>query len=94
LAICWKMPRSEGAGAADAAERTPRQKRQAQLGAQLQLVLAGPESGRALVLHRDQPGSEEAVGEADLLLSALEIPAVWITPSSTSSASAPRVSGR
>jgi hypothetical protein len=32
LAICWKMPRSEGAGAADAAERTPRQKRQAQLG--------------------------------------------------------------
>jgi hypothetical protein len=62
------MPRSEGAGAADAAERTPRQKRQAQLGAQLQLVLAGAESGRELVLHRDQPGSEEAVGEADLLL--------------------------
>jgi hypothetical protein len=58
---------SEGAGAADAAERTPRQKRQAQLGAQLQLVLAGPESGRELVLHRDQPESEEAVGEADLL---------------------------
>ena len=36
---------SEGAGAADAAERTPRQKRQAQLGAQLQLVLADRNPG-------------------------------------------------
>jgi hypothetical protein len=50
----------------DAAQRAPRQEGRAQLGAQLQLRLAGPEGGRVLVLHRRQAPAEHPVGGPDL----------------------------
>ena len=58
---------AEVAGAADAAERAPRQERQAELGADVDLRLAAAKARRELVLHGDQGVAEDLLGEPDLV---------------------------
>ena len=61
-----REPVAEAAGPRDPAERAPRQERQPELGAQLQLGPAGAERRRVLVLHAHQPPAEHLLRLADL----------------------------
>ena len=57
----------ETLGVAQAAQRAPRQERQAQFRADVDLRSAPAEGGRELVLHAHQHVSEHGVGGADLV---------------------------
>src|SRR5262249_13689425 len=63
-----RVPRAQVRGPPDAAERAPRQERDARRGAVLQLALAGPERGGELVLHAGQVSlAQDRAGQLDLL---------------------------
>ena len=61
------VARAQVGRALDAAERAPREEGDAELGAQVELGLAGAEARGVLVLHRRQPATQHLLGAADLV---------------------------